>query len=101
MTTIGTFTKQQDGFSGTLRTLTVNVKIKIVPIAKDSDKAPDYRVFAGVLEIGAGWKRQTAAKRDYVSVKLDDPAFAAPLNARLIDAEDGTPTMYWTRPAED
>ena len=103
MATIGTFTKQEDGFNGTLRTLALNVKLKIVPIAKDSnkEKSPDYRVLAGAMEIGAAWKRQTAAKRDYLSVKLDDPSFPTPVNARLIDAEDGSANLYWTRRSED
>ena len=51
MTTIGTFTRHDQGFNGTLQTLTFNVKVKIVPIPKDNDKAPDYRVFAGAMEI--------------------------------------------------
>jgi len=101
MTTIGNFTKQEDGFAGTLRTLTFSVKVKIVPIAKDSDKAPDYRVLAGAMEIGAAWKRQTAANKPYLSVKLDDPSLPAPVNARLIDAEDGALNLYWTRRSED
>ena len=97
MSTIGTFTKQEDGFNGTFRTLAFNVKVKIVPVAKDSDKAPDYRVLAGTLEIGAAWKRQSKANKPYLSVKLDDPSFAAPVNARLVDGEDGSVNLYWTR----
>ena len=30
MATIGTFTADKDGFTGTLRTLTLNVKVKLV-----------------------------------------------------------------------
>ena len=97
MTIIGTFTKQEDGFNGTLRTLTLNVKVKLVPIAEHSDNAPDYRLVAGTMEIGAAWKRQTKTNKAYLSVKVDDPSFPAPLNARLIDAEDGIMNLYWTR----
>jgi uncharacterized protein (DUF736 family) len=53
------------------------------------------------MEIGAGWKKQSVAKREYVSVKLDDPAFPAPVNARLVDDEDGNTSLYWTRPSDD
>ena len=101
MSNIGTFTKQEDGFVGTLRTLSINVKAKFVPIAKDSDKGPDYRVLSGALEIGAAWKRQSKANKAYLSVRLDDPSFPAPLNARLVDGEDGSATLYWTRRSED
>ena len=101
MATIGTFTKQEDGFNGTLRTLAFNVKVKIVAIPKDNDKAPDFRVLAGAQEIGAAWKRQSKAKREYLSVRLDDPSFPTPVNARLIDGEDGNASLYWTRRSED
>ena len=101
MSTIGTFTKQEDGFNGTLKTLSINVKLKIVPIAKDNDNGPDYRVLAGAMEIGAAWKRQSKAKREYLSVKLDDPSFPAPVNARLIDTEEGSASLYWTRRGDE
>lgn len=101
MSTIGTFTKQEDGFNGTLKTLSLNVKCKIVPVTKATDKGPDYRVLAGAIEIGAAWKRQSKAKREYLSVRIDDPVFPAPLQARLIDAEDGNVNLYWTRRDEE
>lgn len=101
MTIIGTFRKQEDGFNGTLRTLTLDVKVKLVPIAEHGDNTPDYRLLAGALEIGAAWKRQTKASKSYLSVKLDDPSFPAPLNARLMDAEDDTMNLYWTRRADE
>jgi hypothetical protein len=47
MANIGTFTADKDGFTGTLRTLTLNVKAKLVPNDKgDNEKAPDFRVQA-------------------------------------------------------
>ena len=101
MSTIGTFTKQEDGFNGTLRTLSLNVKCKIVPIAKDNGNGPDYRVLAGAMEIGAAWKRQSKANNDYLSVKIDDPVFPAPVNARLVNAEDGSSVLYWTRRGDE
>lgn len=97
MSTIGTFTKLEDGFNGALRTITLNVKCKIVPITKDGDKGPDYRVLAGVTEIGAAWKRQSKANRNYLSVRLDDPMFPAPVNARLIDEGQDALSLYWSR----
>ena len=97
MATIGTFTKHEDGFNGTLKTLALNVKLKIVPIAKDNGKGPDYRVLAGAMEIGAAWKRQSKANRSYLSVRIDDPSFVGPVDARLIDGEDGESTLFWSR----
>ena len=55
MATIGTFTKQDGSFVGSLTTLTVKSKVTISPIDKTSDKAPDFRVYGGAAEIGAAW----------------------------------------------
>ena len=45
MANIGTFTADKDGFTGTLRTLTLNVKVKLVPNDKgSSENAPDFRL---------------------------------------------------------
>src|SRR3954462_2699440 len=96
MSTIGSFTPQGDGFIGSIQTLAFNVKVKIVAVPKESDNAPDYRVLAGALEIGAAWKRQSAANKAYLSVKLDDPSFASPVNARLVDSDTGA-LLYWSR----
>jgi hypothetical protein len=37
---IGTFTADKDGFTGTLRTLTLNVKVKLVPNDKGDNETP-------------------------------------------------------------
>jgi len=61
-------------------------------------------VLCGALhntEIGAAWKRQSKANRDYLSVRIDDPTFPTPVNARLIDGEDGEATLYWTRRGDE
>lgn len=100
MSTIGSFTKHDQGFNGTLQTLAFNVKVKIVAIAKDNDKSPDYRVLAGSSEIGAAWKRQSNGNKEYLSVKLDDPSFPAPVNARLVETDNGTALLYWSRRGE-
>ena len=48
MAIIGTFTKTQSGYSGAIRTMTVNVKASLVANDKNgNDKAPDFRVMAG------------------------------------------------------
>jgi len=98
MATIGTFTKTPDGFSGTIRTLNLNVKATIRTADKDSDKAPDFRIYANNVEFGAGWARTSREGRDYHSCKLDDPSFPAPIYASLVAAEDGeTFNLIWSR----
>ncbi|MEM6651845.1 MAG: DUF736 domain-containing protein [Pseudomonadota bacterium] len=100
MPAIGTFTKTDDSFVGTIRTMTINVKTKIVPNKdKSSDNAPDYRVYAGGAELGAGWREAAKGEgKDYIAMKLDDPSFAAPIRAAFFEnAEEGTGVMLWSR----
>lgn len=99
MANIGSFTVSRDGYVGTIRTLTVNVKARIVPNdQKKSDAAPDFRVYAGRAELGAGWKARTNGEepRDYLSIQLDDPSFPEPIRAALFE-EDGAAYLVWNR----
>ena len=98
MSTIGTFTADKDGFTGTLRTLTINVKAKLVPNDKgDKENAPDFRIQASGYDVGAAWKKTSEAGRTYVSCTLDDPSFPATVYARLIEEENGTHNLIWSR----
>ena len=102
MANIGTFTAEKDGFTGTLRTLTLNVKVKLVPNDKGSANAPDFRIqAAGGHDIGAAWKKISQAERPYLSVTLDDPSFPATIYARLIEGEDGAHNLIWSRSKGD
>jgi uncharacterized protein (DUF736 family) len=98
MATIGTFTKHDDGtIRGDIKTLTLNVKAAIFrPADKENDKAPDFRIFTGQTEFGAAWKKTSRDNRDYLSVKLDDPSFPAPIYASLVDADEGY-SLIWSR----
>lgn len=99
MAQIGTFTRSDDGaFTGTIRTLNVNVKATIRPVPKDNELGPDYRIAANGVELGAGWGK--AAKEtgaDYVSLKLDDPSFTAPVYATLVQSDNGEHKLIWSR----
>jgi uncharacterized protein (DUF736 family) len=100
MATIGTFTKSDTGLVGTVRTLTVNAKTRFAPTTeKTKDNAPDFRIFAGSTEIGAAWKKTAnGSEREYLSVKLDDPSFAQPVYASLVEAEEtGSYNLIWSR----
>jgi uncharacterized protein (DUF736 family) len=100
MATIGTFTKTENGFTGTVKTLSLNVKtVKFVPAEGDSERGPDFRIFAGATDFGAAWKKTAReTQREYLSVKLDDPSFPAPIYASLVEAEDGeSHNLIWSR----
>ena len=99
MANIGSFTAGKGGYVGTIRTLTVNVKARIVANdQKRSDGAPDFRIYAGRAELGAAWRARTVGDepRDYLSVQLDDPSFPEPIRAALFE-EDGAAFLVWNR----
>ncbi|MBI1198700.1 MAG: DUF736 family protein [Phenylobacterium sp.] len=98
MATIGTFSKDDAGhYNGAIKTLTLDVKSATFrPVETDNDKAPDFRIFAGKTEFGAAWKKTSRDNRDYLSVKLDDPSFPAPIYASLVDADEGY-SLIWSR----
>lgn len=103
MATIGTFTATENGFTGTVRTLALNVKARIARAENPSDKGPQFRIYAGNVELGAAWqKRSEQTERDYLSVKLDDPSFPAPIYATLteVEGEDGY-QLIWSRQSRD
>jgi uncharacterized protein (DUF736 family) len=96
MATIGTFTKQDGSFVGSLTTLTVKSKVTISPIDKTSEKAPDFRVYGGNAEIGAAWSATSKEGKGYLSVKLDEPSFAKPILCRLVETDKGY-ALVWNR----
>ena len=78
MPAIGYVARAEDGtFKGQLKTLSIRAEITIVANArKTNDVQPDYRVFCGDVEIGAGWDRRSEASgNDYVSLSLAAPEF--------------------------
>ena len=97
MTTIGTFKQDENGFVGTIATLTVKAKAAFRRNAKTVDNAPDYRVYASGVEIGAAWSKRSEADRPYLSVKLDDPSFAGSIFCRLVGTDNGDHVLVWSR----
>ena len=99
MATIGTFTAADSGYGGSVKTLMLNFRAKFVPTEKDNDKTPDYRIIAGAIECGAAWKKTARdSDREYLSIKLDDPSFPAPIYASLVKGEgDDSFNLIWSR----
>lgn len=50
MATIGTFTSTEAGFTGSIRTLALNVKARIARVENPSDKGPQFRIYAGAVD---------------------------------------------------
>lgn len=100
MATIGTFKKSGDEYAGEIVTLSVQAKnVRIAPEeGSTNENAPSHRVFVGRAEIGAAWSKRSNESRDYLSLKLDDPSFTAPIYANLFDDEDGDSySLVWSR----
>ena len=99
MANIGTFKKVNSEYQGDIVTLGVQAKgVRIVPEAnRTNEDTPSHRVFVGRAEIGAAWSKRSNEGRDYLSLKLDDPSFTAPIYANLFDDEDGSFTLIWSR----
>jgi uncharacterized protein (DUF736 family) len=100
MATIGAFTKSDDGYTGALKTLALSAKAKLTAVEKTDEKAPDFRLFAGAVEIGAAWRKTSREGREYLSVKIDDPSFPAPVYASLVEGESGF-NLIWSRRTGD
>jgi uncharacterized protein (DUF736 family) len=98
MARIGTFKLAAGEYKGSISTLQIQAKsVRICPETASSGNAPTHRVFSGASEIGAAWEKRTSDDRPYLSVKLDDPAFTAPVFAQLFEGSDGEYDLIWSR----
>ena len=100
MANIGSFKKVGSELQGEIVTLSVQTKgVRVVPETnRVNDNAPSHRVFVGRAEIGAAWSKRSNEGRDYLSLKLDDPSFTAPIYANLFEDEDGEGySLIWSR----
>jgi len=104
MATIGSFSYDaaKNTFKGRIVILAGTIPAVLVPNDKrTTEDAPLYRVKArNGAEIGAAWvKFRQEDKERYLSLKLDDPSFPAPIYANLVEVE-GEPDfqLIWSRP---
>lgn len=104
MSQIGQFIREETGFAGQLRTLTLDLTLALVPVENsEAENAPAYRVHAGDAdgpEVGAAWKRSGEKAGEYLSVLLDDPALPQPIRANLFRDDDAGAawSLHWNRP---
>lgn len=99
MSKIGTFKLVAGEYRGEIVTLSVQAKdVRIVPEKNPSGNAPSHRVFIKAAVVGAAWSKTTQDKRPYLSVKLDDPSFTAPVFAQLFEGDEGEHDLVWSRP---
>ncbi|WOJ88350.1 DUF736 domain-containing protein [Methylocapsa polymorpha] len=107
MAHIGDFTRTADGYSGRLRTLTLDIELTLVPAdSGDRGNAPDFRIHRGgsadCPEVGAGWKRAGEKAGEFVSLLIHDPVFTQSIRANLFrdEVEESGFHLVWNRPAK-
>ncbi|NHN89423.1 DUF736 domain-containing protein [Acetobacter conturbans] len=107
MAQIGLFTRTAEGFSGRLRTLSLDAELTLVRIeASDGGNAPDYRIHLGDStdgpEVGAAWTRTGERAGEYVVVVLDDPSLTHAMRATLFQSGRGGRVwqLVWSRPTK-
>lgn len=101
MAIIGTFSKTADGYTGAIRTMTINVKAAFVANDKNgNDKAPGFKLLVGEKEFGAAWRAVAKGEggKPFLHVEIDDPSFANPIRAALFEnSEEGKGALVWSR----
>ncbi|MBN9306954.1 MAG: hypothetical protein BGO82_05375 [Devosia sp. 67-54] len=103
MAQIGQFTRTQTGYSGRVRTLSLDLAVVLLPVdSTDVENAPDYRIRVSDedgVEIGAGWLQTGDRAGAYISIVLDDPTFTQPIRARLFQSDESGRDwgLHWTR----
>ncbi|MBT3361582.1 MAG: DUF736 domain-containing protein [Rhodospirillales bacterium] len=93
---IGNFTKKGDKFTGTIETLSINKKVTVEATENPTENAPIFQIMAGKSNIGAIWEKQKRESTDtYLSVKLDDPCYAAPIYGVLHPTSAADYDLIW------
>jgi uncharacterized protein (DUF736 family) len=104
MPVIGIFTPVKDGYTGTIRTLTLNSTVQILANDhRDGHEMPEFRILVGSTEIGAAWRKtKRGSEETYLRVMLDDPSLPQPIWGALLEAtEDGVARLIWRRTRKD
>jgi uncharacterized protein (DUF736 family) len=99
---IGNFQQQDDGYTGNVRTFGFGADVRFTPNPAKTGNAPDFAVRVtsydgSEFDIGAAWRKTSKAGKPYLSVKLDGPMLAEPVNCALTQQAEGSYALVWTR----
>lgn len=108
MSLIGNFSRTKTGYSGRIRTLSIDAELVLVTAEhSDAENAPDFRVHLGSSEdssdigpeVGAAWKRTGEKAGEYLALQIDDPTFGHPVRANLFQSADDNAAwgLHWNR----
>jgi len=97
MTLIGHLRRDGDDFVGRLTTLSLDRGLRLTPTLRGQPgRGPDFLALSDGGECGAAW-RAAETSGALLSVKIDDPAFAEPVHARLMASDEGLYPLVWVR----
>jgi len=99
MAIIGEFTKENGTYRGYIQTLELSVGVHLKEIHKEKDaELPNYVAFAanGAQLGSARIKTGQRSGKDYIRLSVDDPSFASPIHANLIE-KDGKHLLMHSR----
>ena len=99
---IGKFTQNDDGYTGNIHHMGLSLPVvTFSPMPVKQGNGPDFVVIGQTVgaefEIGAAWKKTSKKGKAYLSVKLDGPMLAAPINCALTAQLDGSHALIWSR----
>ncbi len=97
MAQIATFKSTGSGYSGRIETLTIRADLTLEPIRSNSSKAPDYRVFNDLYDVGIAYRKTSEKGNQYISIMMDDPAFAKPIWCNLLLSDRSELPLMWER----
>lgn len=94
---VGIFRRRDAEIRGELRTLTLAVELRFVPVfAGRGSMAPSHMILAGEAEVGAAWPVNPGSFKA-LKVRIDDPTFPAPLVGELTEANEEEMVLTWKR----
>jgi uncharacterized protein (DUF736 family) len=94
---VGTFRRIDTEIRGEVRTLTLAVELRLVPVfAGRGSMAPSHMIMAGEVEVGAAWPASPGSLRT-LKVRIDDPSFPAPLVGELTETNKEEMVLIWKR----
>ena len=99
MATIGQLRPVNQGYEGTISTLSMARKVRFIPNSnKKNANSPDFFVKTGQCDLGFAHRKMSESDnpRPYLKVFLDDPSFVEPIWAALFE-HDGKAELVWSR----
>jgi len=102
MAVIGVLQSNRDGgWTGTIFLMAHDVKIRLVPNDNQvHPKAPAFRIFAGMAELGAVWRETMKDEnaQEFLGGYLDFPGLEEPISLAVFFSDDSTKVRaVWKR----